>query len=104
MLNLMEQRSGGTLNLVNPEPISLYEVVKIYKEVEECLSLEQIEKLQIVDDSVNPASIGVETERAQQLLATKGNCALATEKLQMLAPVLSAKQSLVKHFTDMAAK
>lgn len=85
----MEQRSGGTLNLVNPEPISLYEVVKIYKE--------------IVDETVNPTSIGVETERAQHLLATKGNCALDTEKLQSLAPVLSAKQSLIKHFSEMTS-
>ncbi|CAO4364094.1 unnamed protein product [Caenorhabditis nigoni] len=89
MCNLMEQRTGGTLNLVNPEPISLYEVVKIYKE--------------IVDETVNPTPIGVETERAQQLLATKGNCALDTAKLQKLAPVLSAKDSLVKHFNEMKA-
>ncbi|CAI5442662.1 unnamed protein product [Caenorhabditis angaria] len=88
MLNLMEQRQGGTLNLVNPEPISLYEVVKIYQEK--------------VDPNVNPAPIGVETERAQQLLATKGNCALDTDLLQKLSPILSSRDSLIQHFEKMA--
>uniref|UniRef100_A0A1I7TZ02 Epimerase domain-containing protein n=1 Tax=Caenorhabditis tropicalis TaxID=1561998 RepID=A0A1I7TZ02_9PELO len=90
MCALMEQRIGGTLNLVNPEPISLYEVVKIYKE--------------IVDDKVDPTAIGVQTERAQQLLATKGNCALDTEKLRSLVPILSTKERLTKQFNEMVAQ
>ena len=33
LLTLMIQRNGGNLNLVNPGPISLYDVVKLYKKV-----------------------------------------------------------------------
>ncbi|CAB3405385.1 unnamed protein product [Caenorhabditis bovis] len=87
MLDMMERRVGGTVNLVNPEPISLYEIVMLYK--------------QKVDDSANPTPIGVETEKAQQLLATKGNCALDTTKLVSLTPVPPARESLLKHFEAM---
>lgn len=33
LLDLMEQRYGGALNLVNPEPISLADIIDFYKEV-----------------------------------------------------------------------
>ncbi|EYC37169.1 hypothetical protein Y032_0818g2516 [Ancylostoma ceylanicum] len=87
MLSLMEKRFGGHLNLVNPGPISLYEIVRLYKE--------------IVDDSVDPQPIGTSTDRGQLLLATKGNCALDTTLLESMEHVPTAKESLATNFTRM---
>ncbi|KAJ1372074.1 hypothetical protein KIN20_034135 [Parelaphostrongylus tenuis] len=70
MVSLMEKRFGGNLNLVNPGPISLYEIAQLYK--------------QIVDPTVDPQPIGVSTERGQIILGTKGNCALDTSLLEKL--------------------
>ncbi|KHJ75955.1 hypothetical protein OESDEN_24426 [Oesophagostomum dentatum] len=87
MLSLMEKRFGGHLNLVNPGPISLYEIVRLYKE--------------IVDPKADPQPIGASTERGQQLLATKGNCALDSTLLESLESIPSAKESLTKNFSQM---
>ncbi|CAD6190259.1 unnamed protein product [Caenorhabditis auriculariae] len=89
MVSLMERRVGGTLNLVNPEPISLFEIVKLYREIK--------------PDSAgpDPIAIGADTERGKQLLATKGNCALDTTLLQQLAPVSTARESLLVHFATL---
>ncbi|VDO33737.1 unnamed protein product [Haemonchus placei] len=84
MVSLMEKRFGGNLNLVNPEPISLYEIVRLYKE--------------IVDPSVDPKPIGTTTERGQNLLATKGNCALDTTLLESLEHIPTARESLITNF------
>ena len=83
----MENRFGGHLNLVNPEPISLYEIVKLYQEV--------------VDPSVNPIGIAADSERGKQLLATKGNCALTTDVLQKVVPIPSSTESLRTNFQKM---
>ncbi|KAE9419545.1 hypothetical protein Angca_006624, partial [Angiostrongylus cantonensis] len=87
MVSLMEKRFGGNLNLVNPGPISLYEIVQLYKEV--------------VDPAVNPQPIGVSTERGQILLATKGNCSLDTSLLEKLEHVPTARESLITNFKRM---
>ncbi|PAV61785.1 hypothetical protein WR25_22398 [Diploscapter pachys] len=84
LVSLMEKRYGGTLNLVNPEPISLYEIVKLYKE--------------IVDPSLDPKPIDISSERGQQLLNTKGNCALDTTRLESLTKIPTAKESILKYF------
>jgi len=82
LLQLMEHRFGGCLNLVNPRPISLHQVLQIYKEM------------------VNPQHpdyevVSMESEKGQQLMATKGNCALDTTLLESLYPqMLSAYDSL----------
>lgn len=84
LLSLMEKRFGGTLNLVNPEPISLYEIVRVYKE--------------IVDPSIDPKPIGTSSERGQTLLATKGNCALDTTLLESLEDIPKSMTSLRANF------
>ncbi|KAK6732790.1 hypothetical protein RB195_016889 [Necator americanus] len=87
MLSLMEKRFGGHLNLVNPGPISLYEIVRLYKE--------------IVDPSIDPQPIGTGTDRGQLLLATKGNCALDTKLLEEKEHIPTARESLIAQFTLM---
>ncbi|KAK5980110.1 dTDP-D-glucose 4 6-dehydratase, partial [Trichostrongylus colubriformis] len=84
LLSLMEKRFGGHLNLVNPEPISLYEIVRLYKK--------------IVDSSVDPRPIGTSTERGQTILATKGNCALDTTLLESLEHIPTSRESLIANF------
>ncbi|CAJ0963260.1 unnamed protein product, partial [Mesorhabditis belari] len=83
LISLMEKHHGGNLNLVNPGPISLYDIVKLYQ--------------QLVDSNVDPKPIGIETERGQNLLATKGNCALSTDLLTSLEKVPTAEESLRKN-------
>ncbi|KJH47013.1 putative dTDP-glucose 4,6-dehydratase [Dictyocaulus viviparus] len=87
MVSLMEKRFGGNLNLVNPGPISLYEIVRLYKD--------------IVDPTVDPTPIGITTERGRNLLATKGNCALDTSLLEKLVNIPSTRQSLIDNFKRM---
>lgn len=88
MINLMEQRVGGTMNLVNPEPISLYQIVANYKKT--------------VNDLNNmPTAIGSDSEKGKQFLATKGNCALDTTILQSLSPVEASFKSLNDHFASL---
>ncbi|CAI4231713.1 unnamed protein product [Auanema sp. JU1783] len=88
LISLMERRFGGNLNLVNPGPISLYEIVKIYKEV--------------VDSSVDPIGIGADTEKGRQLLATKGNCALDTTLIKNLTAIPLASESIRSNFAILA--
>ncbi|WKX93936.1 hypothetical protein Q1695_011309 [Nippostrongylus brasiliensis] len=87
LLSLMERRFGGTINLVNPQPISLYQIVRLYKE--------------IVDPNVDPQPIGTDSERGKVLLATKGNCALDTTLLESLVHIPTAEESLRKNFEKM---
>ncbi|CAJ0606986.1 unnamed protein product [Cylicocyclus nassatus] len=87
MLSLMEKRFGGHLNLVNPGPISLYEIVLLYKE--------------ITGKAVDPQPIEITSERGQVLLATKGNCALDSTLLESMEHIPTAKESLANNFARM---
>ncbi|KAF8360730.1 hypothetical protein PRIPAC_87653, partial [Pristionchus pacificus] len=90
LVDLMAQRYQGNLNLVNPGPLSLYEIVKLYKEH--------------VNPAVDPVEIAVGSERCKEILATKGNCALDTTLLQKLCPSIpSTRDSLVAQFKTMKA-
>lgn len=51
---------------------------------------------------MNPEAIGVDTDKARELLATKGNCALATTRLTGLVNVPTAEESLSAVFKTMA--
>ncbi|CAD5222176.1 unnamed protein product [Bursaphelenchus xylophilus] len=85
LLDLMEKRHSGPLNLVNPGPISLHQILQLYKKH--------------VDPSLPEYSvIGVDSEKGKELLETKGNCALDTAVVQSLADIKSAEESLVAHF------
>ncbi|VDM76103.1 unnamed protein product [Strongylus vulgaris] len=111
MISLMEKRFGGHLNLVNPGPISLYEIVLLYKEVgyfdfyfrKDCTLLTGKKKLifQITGKPVDPQPIGIDTERGQLLLATKGNCALDSTLLESMQHIPSARESLANNFARM---
>ena len=86
LFSLMERRFGGSLNLVNPEPISLHGILQVYKK--------------LVDPNLHDYEVvGADSEKGKQLLATKGNCALATDKLQSLYPsILPSTKALEQGF------
>ncbi|KAI1727535.1 GDP-mannose 4,6 dehydratase domain-containing protein [Ditylenchus destructor] len=86
LFNLMETRYSGTLNLVNPEPISLHQILQLYK--------------QIVDNDLPPYDvITIDSEIGKQLMATKGNCGLDTALLRKLQPqIQSSFESLAENF------
>uniref|UniRef100_A0A0N5APU0 NAD(P)-bd_dom domain-containing protein n=1 Tax=Syphacia muris TaxID=451379 RepID=A0A0N5APU0_9BILA len=89
LFDLMEQRVGGNLNLVNPEPISLHKILQLYKE--------------IVDPSLHDYGVvDISSSKGNQLYKTKGNCALDTTLLQRLCPSIpTSTESLRKGFAKM---
>ncbi|KAE9550213.1 hypothetical protein FO519_006580 [Halicephalobus sp. NKZ332] len=91
LFSLMERRFGGSINLVNPEPISLHGILQLYKK--------------IVDPQLHDYEVvGADSEKGKELLATKGNCALATDKLESLYPnILSSTKALEKGFQSIKA-
>ncbi|KAI6217546.1 NAD(P)-bd-dom domain-containing protein [Aphelenchoides besseyi] len=92
LIELMEKRVGGPLNLVNPGPISLHEILQIYKKIVDP---------QLLDYSV----ITPESEKGRQIMATKGNCALDTKRLQELSPkIKTAHESLAAGFRALKTK
>ncbi|KAL3994427.1 NAD dependent epimerase/dehydratase family protein [Acanthocheilonema viteae] len=89
LIDLMERRVGGNLNLVNPQPISFSQILELYKEIV-CPDLHHYEILEAKDD------------RYRELYATKGNCTLDTSKLEQLCPEIpNTFESLRKGFTKM---
>ncbi|CAG9536792.1 unnamed protein product [Cercopithifilaria johnstoni] len=89
LIDLMERRVGGNLNLVNPQPISFSQILELYKEIV-CPDLHHYEILDAKDD------------KYRELCATKGNCALDTSKLERLCPEIpNTFESLRKGFTKM---
>ncbi|VDN86548.1 unnamed protein product [Brugia pahangi] len=73
LIDLMERRVGGNLNLVNPQPISFSQILELYKEVDLTL---------FVRTSI-----------------TMRNCALDTSKLEKLCPKIpNSFDSLRKGF------
>ncbi|KAI6218215.1 NAD(P)-bd-dom domain-containing protein [Aphelenchoides fujianensis] len=89
LVQLMERREGGPLNLVNPRPISLHEILQLYK--------------QIADPALPAYSvITADSEKGRQIVATKGNCALDTARLQELCPeIKDSVQSLTQGFQQL---
>uniref|UniRef100_A0A914CKH4 dTDP-D-glucose 4,6-dehydratase n=1 Tax=Acrobeloides nanus TaxID=290746 RepID=A0A914CKH4_9BILA len=87
IVTLMEKRHGGTLNLVNPGPISLHKILDLYKEV--------------VDKDIKEYEvITTKSDKGKELLATKGNCALDTSLLEKLHPnIPTAELSLRNGFS-----
>uniref|UniRef100_A0A9J2P7K1 dTDP-D-glucose 4,6-dehydratase n=1 Tax=Ascaris lumbricoides TaxID=6252 RepID=A0A9J2P7K1_ASCLU len=92
LFELMEKRYGGNLNLVNPKPISLHQILCLYKEM--------------VDPNLPEYEvINVSSEKAKQLIATKGNCALDTTLLEKLCPSIpNSYDGLRKGFSKMAKR
>uniref|UniRef100_A0A8R1TK37 NAD(P)-bd_dom domain-containing protein n=1 Tax=Onchocerca volvulus TaxID=6282 RepID=A0A8R1TK37_ONCVO len=89
LIDLMERRVGGNLNLVNPQPISFSQILKLYKEIV-CSDLHHYEILDAKDGKYH------------ELCATKGNCALDTSKLEQLCPEIpNSFESLRKGFMKM---
>ncbi|KAI6218155.1 NAD(P)-bd-dom domain-containing protein [Aphelenchoides fujianensis] len=89
LVQLMERREGGPLNLVNPRPISLHEILQLYKQIADPV---------LPDYSV----ITADSEKGRQLVATKGNCALDTARLQELCPeIKDSIQSLTEGFQQL---
>lgn len=88
LFELMEKRFGGHLNLVNPEPISIHQILQLYKE--------------IVDPNLpDHETVSVTSEKGMQLCATKANCALDTSLLKKLCPgIPSSFESLKKGFNS----
>uniref|UniRef100_A0A914YQA8 Anthocyanidin reductase n=1 Tax=Panagrolaimus superbus TaxID=310955 RepID=A0A914YQA8_9BILA len=82
----MEKRFGGSINLVNPGPISLHEILQLYKK--------------FVDPKLPEYEVvGENSEKGRQLLATKGNCALDTTKLLQHCPFIpTTAESLMNGF------
>uniref|UniRef100_A0A7E4UXI8 NAD(P)-bd_dom domain-containing protein n=1 Tax=Panagrellus redivivus TaxID=6233 RepID=A0A7E4UXI8_PANRE len=84
LFDLMERRYGGSLNLVNPGPLSLHNILQLYKE--------------IVDPNLHPYEVvGADSEKGKQLLATKGNCALDTARLKSLYPAIKSTTDALRH-------
>ncbi|VDK69168.1 unnamed protein product [Litomosoides sigmodontis] len=89
LIDLMERRVGGNLNLVNPQPISFSQILELYREIV-CPDLHHYKILDAND------------HKYHQLYATKGNCALDTSKLEQLCPEIpNTFESLRKGFTKM---
>uniref|UniRef100_A0A0N5A393 dTDP-D-glucose 4,6-dehydratase n=1 Tax=Parastrongyloides trichosuri TaxID=131310 RepID=A0A0N5A393_PARTI len=92
IVSLMEKRFGGNLNLVNPGPISLHEILQLYKTY-------------VDKDLPEYDVITKDSKKGQELLKTKGNCALDTEKLKKYYPqIMTARESLIENFKKMASK
>ncbi|KAK6103698.1 NAD dependent epimerase/dehydratase family protein [Brugia pahangi] len=86
LIDLMERRVGGNLNLVNPQPISFSQILELYKEIV-CSDFHYYELLDANDD------------KYRELCTTKGNCALDTSKLEKLCPKIpNSFDSLRKGF------
>jgi hypothetical protein len=104
LLKLMERRFGGCLNLVNPGPISLHEVLQLYKQVPSVPDYRGINQFQYVDPKLADYEVvGTDSDKGRQLLATKGNCALSTAMLSTLEPEIpSAHDSLRQAFIALA--
>ncbi|CEF60842.1 dTDP-D-glucose 4,6-dehydratase [Strongyloides ratti] len=92
LVSLMEKRFGGNINLVNPEPISLHEILQLYK--------------QYVDKNLHDYTvITKDSDKGKKLLATKGNCALDTDKLIKNYPYIkTSRESLIENFKKLSAK
>uniref|UniRef100_A0A0N5C646 dTDP-D-glucose 4,6-dehydratase n=1 Tax=Strongyloides papillosus TaxID=174720 RepID=A0A0N5C646_STREA len=90
LVTLMEKRFGGNINLVNPEPISLHEILQLYKKY--------------VDNNLPDYSvITKDSEKGKEILRTKGNCALDTEKLVKNYPnIKTSRESLIDNFKKIA--
>ncbi|KAK0393163.1 hypothetical protein QR680_000082 [Steinernema hermaphroditum] len=89
IFSIMERRFGGNLNLVNPEAVSLHQILQLFKKI-------------IRNDLPDYEVVGVESEKGQQLMRTKGNCTLDTTLLQKLYPAIkSSWVSLESAFTTM---
>uniref|UniRef100_A0A914W4T7 dTDP-D-glucose 4,6-dehydratase n=1 Tax=Plectus sambesii TaxID=2011161 RepID=A0A914W4T7_9BILA len=85
LVDLMEKRVGGNLNLMNPGPLSLHDILQLYK--------------QCVDPNLKDYErIGVESEVGQRLKETKAHCTVDTTYVQTLSPILSSVDSLKAGF------
>ncbi|KAH7714183.1 NAD dependent epimerase/dehydratase [Aphelenchoides avenae] len=91
LIDLMERHYNGSLNLVNPEPIALSEILLLYRRV--------------ADPNLPEFGvITIDSEMGRNIMATKGNCALDTGRLRELCPsVKSSTASLTEGFKKLAA-
>jgi len=86
----MKIKTVGTINLVQPDPISHNEILQLYKE--------------IVDNSFTWENFTIE-EQNVILKAKRSNCALDTSKLKNLFPdVLNARESVIIALQHIANK
>jgi dTDP-4-dehydrorhamnose reductase len=91
LVDLMKRRVGGALNLVNPTPISLHDIVELYREI-------------VDSDAGEHERIGIDSEIGARLMATKAHCALDTRRLVELCPTVpNARQSLETAFRQLAS-
>uniref|UniRef100_A0A914ZLJ4 dTDP-D-glucose 4,6-dehydratase n=2 Tax=Parascaris univalens TaxID=6257 RepID=A0A914ZLJ4_PARUN len=89
LFDLMEKRYGGNLNLVSPKPISLHQILCLYKGMVD----PNLPEYEVIDAS---------NERTKQLCATKGNCTLDTKLLEKLCPSIpNSYEGLRKGFSKM---
>lgn len=90
VIELMKIKTVGTINLVQPDPISHNEILQLYKE--------------IVDNSFTWENFTIE-EQNVILKAKRSNCALDTSKLKNLFPdVLNARESVIIALQHIANK